>query len=121
MSELSDLELDLEIHRMEEQRSVTPRGGVTTIRDAVRAFRAYQDRGNEDRLPFGIPLIDRATNGGVEPGELVTFLGRTASLKTMAVQNVCRQLVKRWKGSLARPEPSSWWTVSPCVPAATLP
>jgi hypothetical protein len=67
--------------------------GLLDIHAAVAAFRHRLDRGDADRLPFGLSRIDRATRG-IEPGELAILLGRTASLKTMWLLNWIRLLVK---------------------------
>ena len=56
------------------------------------------DRGDADRLPFGIGRIDRATRG-IEPGELAIFLGRTASLKTMWALNLVRHHIRSCQDS----------------------
>jgi len=68
---------------------------VTTIQGAVDAFQKRQNDSGADRVPFCIPRFDRATRGGVEPGELVVQLGRTASGKTMQQNNHLHNLLMR--------------------------
>ena len=71
-----------------------PTSGVRSIRDAVDKL---IDRMHEDpaqRVSFGLKRLDRATRG-VEPGELVIQLGRTASLKTMFQGHQLRGFVQR--------------------------
>jgi replicative DNA helicase len=68
--------------------------GPSSIHSAVAAFRHRLDRGDADRLPFGLGRVDRATRG-VEPGEFFVFLGRTASLKTMWMLNHIRHIVTK--------------------------
>src|SRR5262249_37930381 len=84
--------------------------GPISIFRAVEAFRQRHERNDTDRLLFGIRQLDRATRG-VEPGELVIELGRTASLKSMFQQCHLRALVR------ARPN-SAFLAISMEMPAA---
>jgi hypothetical protein len=68
--------------------------GLVGICAALDAFRYRLERGDVDRMPFGIGRLDRATRG-IEPGELAIVLGRTASLKTMWLLNWIRLLVRQ--------------------------
>lgn len=73
--------------------------GATDIYSAVARFQQRLDRADADRLKFSIGRLDRATGGGVEPGEFVAILGRTATCKTMWLQNLIRHQVKQWADS----------------------
>lgn len=85
---------DAQDERCEAGAQTPPNAGSISIRAAVAAFRRRSQADEANRLPFGIQRFDRATHG-VEPGELVIQLGRTASGKSMYQQNHLRILAER--------------------------
>ena len=78
---------------------VTFSSRVHSIRDVVADVCTRASKADEiDRLPFGLPILDRVTRG-VDGGELTFTLGRTDSLKTMQQDSHLRHIVHRTPGA----------------------
>lgn len=69
-----------------EPRDTKPTIRVTLMEDAARATLRDYVEGRGKLLDLGLPDLDYAIGGGVEPGEMIIFAGRPNHGKTMAVQ-----------------------------------
>lgn len=63
-----------------------PQIRVTLMEDAARSTLREYVEGRAKLLDLGLPDLDYAIGGGVEPGEMVIFAGRPNHGKTMAAQ-----------------------------------
>lgn len=61
---------------------------VTTLEDATRKIHREYIDGKAKLIPLGLPELDDAIGGGVEPGEMIIFAGRPNHGKSMAAQQV---------------------------------
>src|SRR5688572_2325011 len=72
-----------------------PASNTLTIQQALLAYRetVLREQG-QPRLQIGIPSFDRAMRG-LQPGELLGILARTASGKTHLCNHVVEQMLKQ--------------------------
>lgn len=61
---------------------------VTLLDDAARAYLKTVTDGGAKLLSLGLPNLDAAIGGGVEPGEMIIFAARPSHGKSMAAQQV---------------------------------
>lgn len=61
---------------------------ITLLQDAANAVLDEYAQGKVKLLDLGLPDLDYAIGGGVEPGEMIIFAGRPSHGKTMAAQQV---------------------------------
>lgn len=69
-----------------EAKPGTPDVRVTLLADAARAKHAAMMAGKNPMFDLGLPDLDYAIGGGVEPGEMIIFAGRPSHCKTMVAQ-----------------------------------
>lgn len=77
-----------------EQRpaSATPSVTVTTLENAARAYLSKIEKNETDLVTLGIPEVDAAIGGGVEPGEMVVMAARPSHGKSA----IALQFIHHW-------------------------
>lgn len=65
---------------------------VTTLEQAARAYLAKVEKQDNDLVTLGIPEVDAAIGGGVEPGEMVVMAARPSHGKSA----IALQFIHHW-------------------------
>jgi KaiC/GvpD/RAD55 family RecA-like ATPase len=65
---------------------------ITTLEDAARDYISKIEQGREQLVTIGIPELDEALDGGVEPGEMVIMAARPSHGKSA----IAMQCVHEW-------------------------